>query len=230
VAIPSDTACSLSGTGKTVTPTPGVTAYGFYYDLDLFSDFTYFLTDPNRGDQFEQKDRRWVVGLDAHHRTFSRWFGRRVENTFGLQVRNDWIHNALFQSEGRIRVDKTDSSTGNTLPATTEADRFTDTQPGFYVENKIQWAERFRSVIAMRGDVDYFDVTSLVTAANSGTAIKVLPSPKASLIFGPWANTEFYAQGGFSFHSNDGRGATQTVEPVSADNPYPNTPAQGFPH
>jgi hypothetical protein len=46
-----------------------------------------------------------------------------------------------------------------------------------------------------------------------------------SLIFGPWSNTEFYAQGGFSFHSNDGRGTTQTVEPVSAENPYPNTPA-----
>jgi hypothetical protein len=206
-----------------------ITAYGFYYDLDLFSDFTYFLTDPNRGDQFEQKDRRWVAGLDARHRISSRWFGRRVENTFGLQVRNDWINNGLFQSANRVRVDKTDSTTGNTLPATTEADRFTDTQPGFYVENKIQWAERFRSVIAMRGDVGYFDVTSLVTAANSGTAIKVLPSPKASLIFGPWANTEFYAQGGFSFHSNDGRGATQTVEPVSADNPYPNTPASRIP-
>jgi hypothetical protein len=35
-----------------------ITAYGFYYDLDLFSDFTYFLTDPVHGDQFEQQDRR----------------------------------------------------------------------------------------------------------------------------------------------------------------------------
>ena len=49
------------------------------------------------------------------------------------------------------------------------------------------------------------------------------------MIFGPWSNTEFYAQGGFSFHSNDGRGATQTVEPVSADNPYPITPASKIP-
>ena len=49
------------------------------------------------------------------------------------------------------------------------------------------------------------------------------------MIFGPWANTEFYAQGGFSFHSNDGRGTTQTVEPVSADNPYPNTPVAKIP-
>jgi hypothetical protein len=115
------------------------------------------------------------------------------------------------------------------LPATTQADRFTDTQPGFYVENKIQWAEKFRSVTALRGDVEYFDVTSLVTTANSGTALKVLPSPKLSLTFGPWFDTEFYAQGGFSFHSNDGSGATQTVEPVSADNPFPNTPASKIP-
>ena len=206
-----------------------VMAYGFYYDLDLFSDFTYFLTDPVRGDQFEQKDRRWVAGLDARHTIFSQWFGRKVENTFGLQVRNDWIHNGLYQAEDRVRVDKRDSSTGTTLPATTEADRFTDTQAGFYVENRIQWAEKFRSVAALRGDLEYFDVTSLVTPANSGTASKLLPSPKLSLIFGPWSNTEFYVQGGFSFHSNDARGATQTVEPVSADNPYPNTPASKIP-
>ena len=57
----------------------------------------------------------------------------------------------------------------------------------------------------------------------------MLPSPKLSLIFGPWSNTEFYAQGGFSFHSNDGRGTTQTVEPISAENPYPNTPATPIP-
>ena len=206
-----------------------VVVYGFYYDLDLFSDFTYFLTDLGRGDQFEQKDRRGVAGLYAQHTIFSQWFGRRVENTFGLQVRNDWIRNGLYQSENRVRVDKTDSGTGTILPATTQADRFTDTQPGFWVENKIQWAEKFRSVAALRGDLDYFDVTSLVNPANSGTASKLLPSPKLSLTFGPWFNTEFYTQGGFSFHSNDGRGATQTVQPVSADNTYPDTPVAKIP-
>ena len=206
-----------------------IVAYGFYYDLDLFSDFTYFLTDINRGDQFEQQDRRWVAGLDARHTIFSQWFGRKVENTFGLQVRNDCIRNGLYQSENRARVDKIDSSTGNTLPATTQADRLIDTQPGLYAENKIQWTEKFRSVAALRGDLQYFRIASLVTAANSGTASKLLPSPKLSLIFGPWSNTEFYAQGGFSFHSNDGRGTTQTIEPVSGENPYPNTPATPIP-
>ena len=206
-----------------------ITAYGFYYDLNLFSDFTYFLTDLKLGDQFEQQDRRWVAGVDARHTIFSQWIGRKVENTFGLQVRNDWINNSLHQTEDRVRVDKTDSSTGNTLPATTQADRFTDTQVGFYAENKIQWAEKFRSVLAMRGDEQSFDVTSLVTPANTGTASKLLPSPKLSLTFGPWSNAEFYVQGGFSFHSNDARGATQTVQPVSADDPYPNTPVAKIP-
>src|SRR5262249_10111523 len=149
-----------------------IMCYGFYYDLDLFSDFTYFLTDSVRGDQFEQQDHRWVTGFDAAHTIYSQWFGRRVENTFGVQVRNDWIHNGLFQTKDRVRVDKMDFEPGNTLPAITEEDRFTDTQLGFYWQNQVQWAEKFRSVAGLRGDLQYFDVTSLVTPANSGTASK----------------------------------------------------------
>jgi hypothetical protein len=215
-----------------------IMAYGFYYDLDLFSDFTYFLVDPVRGDQFEQQDRRWVAGFDAHHTVYGQWAGRKVENTIGLQLRNDWIHNGLYATENRVRMEKsdynTDDSTPPTLPATRERDRFTDTIVGFYAENKIQWADKFRSVVALRGDDQKFVVTSLaysaaVNAANSGSASKFLPSPKLNLIFGPWANTEFYAQGGFSFHSNDGRGTTQTVEPISVDNPYPNTASEKIP-
>jgi hypothetical protein len=259
-----------------------ISAYGFYYDLNLFSDFTYYLVDYNKGDQFEQQDRRWVAGLDAHHTIFSSWSGRKTENTFGMQLRTDWINNGLYRTENRVRTTKTDysatgasffpatsttlptcittnstisvgitlsSGTGSTvtvpnitcptLPATTERDNFTDTIGSAYFENKIRWAAKFRSAVGVRGDEERFSVTSLaypadvitlpdgttttVNAANSGVATKFLPSPKASLIFGPWADTEFYLQGGFSFHSNDGRGATQQVQPISPDNPYPNT-------
>jgi len=206
-----------------------VTAYGFYYDLDLFSDFTYYLTDTHRGDQFEQQDRRWVGGLDARHTISSEWFGREVQNSFGLQVRNDWINNGLYQTENRVRVNKFNSATGTVLPTTVEADYFTDTDVGLYAENKVQWTDKFRSVLAMRGDLDCFDVNSLVNPANTGTSASLLPEPKLSLIFGPWSQTEFYAQGGFSLHSNDGRGATQTIEPVSAINPYPGASVSRIP-
>ena len=274
----------------------------FYYDLNLFSDFTYYLVDYSKEDQFNQQDRRWVGYLDAHHTVFSTWLDRKMSNTFGLQFRNDWINNGLYRSENRVRNPKTDYSataaagsgtsffpavgsglpnagvlptcinapnsnitlsvtlpndlafanngstaatstvpntTCPTLPATTERDNFTDTMGSAYWENKIQWTKKLRSVVAVRGDDEKFVVSSLaypndritlpngatttVNAANSGSATKFLPSPKASLIFDPWANTEFYLQGGFSFHSNDGRGSTQVVEPISPDYPYPNT-------
>jgi len=226
-----------------------ITVYGFYYDLNLFSDFTYYLDDPIKGDQFEQQDRRWVAGFDAHHTISSTWFGRKLANTFGLQLRNDWVHNGLFRTENRVRTDKTDINACNDepiprcatdpnltaiLPAGTDLNKFTDTVASFYAENKIQWAEKFRSVVALRGDDAKYLVTSLTPTyvspifapvnfaeLNSGSANKFLPSPKASFIFGPWADTEFYAQGGFSFHSNDARGATQREEPISPDNPFP---------
>ena len=269
-----DTAVPLVGIYGTLNPTDGgnsgryslqgewhrqdansattITGYGFYYDLDLFSDFTYFLDDPVKGDQFEQQDKRWVAGLDAAHTMFSEWFGRRVENTFGLQVRNDWVHNGLYRTQNRVRTDKNDVNACDAepipecstnpdliavLPAATDVNRFSATMLGFYVENKIQWAEKFRSVLAFRGDEAIYNVNNVTptyvatelpgapvinfSELNSGSATQFLPSPKASLIFGPWSNTEFYVQGGFSFHSNDVRGAAQSVQPISPDYPFP---------
>ena len=229
-----------------------ITAYGFYYDLDLFSDFTYYLDDPIKGDQFEQEDRRWVAGFDAAHTIFSQWFGRKMENTFGLQVRNDWVHNGLYRTEDRVRTDKNDVNACDAepipecdtnpdliavLPAATDLNKFTDTMVGFYVENKTQWTEKFRSVLALRGDEAIYNVTNLTppyvatelpgapvinfAGLNSGSVSQFLPSPKASLIFGPWFNTEFYLQGGFGLHSNDARGATQRIQPISPDYPFP---------
>ena len=107
--------------------------------------------------------------------------------------------------------------------------KFLDTLGSFYVENKIQWANKFRTVVALRGDEDKGVLTSFTDPRNSGSATKFLPSPKASLVFGPWSQTEFYVQGGASFHSNDVRGATQSYEPVSPDYPYPNTLSSRIP-
>ena len=225
--------------------------YGFYYDLNLFSDFTYYLVDPYKGDQFEQQDRRWVAGFDLRHTIFGKFFGHKTETTFGMQLRNDWIHNGLFRTEDRVRTDKT-FYTANyldvpssldqvaVLPAATDLNKFTETISSPWVTTKIQWAERLRSVLAVRGDYGDGDITSFSNPTNPNypndpypanfnpntrqSVSKFLPSPKASLIFGPWANTELYVQGGFSYHTNDVRGSTQLYEPVSPDYPYYNTP------
>ena len=50
--------------------------YGSYYDLDLFSNFTYFLDDPLHGDQFEQHDRRLLAGAKLSETWFHEMFAR----------------------------------------------------------------------------------------------------------------------------------------------------------
>ncbi|MGB8987058.1 MAG: TonB-dependent receptor [Candidatus Sulfotelmatobacter sp.] len=226
-------------------------AYGFYYDLNLFSDFTYYLVDPYKGDQFEQQDRRWVAGFDVRHSIFGHFFGRKTETTFGMQLRNDWIHNGLFRTEDRVRTSKTyyvanyleepsSLDQAAVLPAATDLNEFTETIVSPWVTSKVQWAERLRSIVAVRGDDGEGVITSFTNPTNANypndpypanynpnthqSINKFLPSPKASLIFDPWANTELYIQGGFSYHTNDVRGSTQLYEPVSPAYPYYNTP------
>lgn len=182
-----------------------VLLYGFYYDLDLFSNFTYFLDDPERGDQFEQVDKRVTMGLKANHTWFGQMFGLKSDNTLGVQVRSDNIRNGLYHTENTNRL------------STTRADHVIETSVGVYYENKTQWAEKVRTVAGVRADVFNFDVRTSNLDVNTGEKTSFIASPKASLIFGPWAQTEFYINGGLGYHSNDARGVLTNVDPGSGE-------------
>ncbi|GAC1691237.1 MAG: TonB-dependent receptor [Candidatus Dormibacteraceae bacterium] len=175
-------------------------AYGYYYDLDLFSDFTYLLSNPVRGDQFEQPDKRWVSGLKLAHSLFHTIGHFSSTSTVGLQVRNDSIHNGLFLTEARQRYDRV------------RQDFVRETSLSAYFSNRTSWTEWFRSTVGLRYDEFRFAVDSNL-AANTGARTAALFSPKISLVFGPWKKTELYASGGFGFHSNDARGVNTRVDP-----------------
>ena len=64
----------------------------------------------------------------------------------------------------------------------------------------------------VRADTFRFSVNG-DNPANAGTVTATIANPKLGLIFGPWAKTEFYVNGGGGFHSNDARGTTITVDP-----------------
>jgi len=178
--------------------------YGLYYDLDLFSNFTYFLDDPENGDQFEQRDRRIHWGAKVEHTIFGEVFGLKTATTGGVQFRQDNIRNGLFQTELRQRQE------------TTRSDHTIETSVGAYLSNKTQWTSWFRTEAGVRVDYFYFDVNSDLDV-NDGQEDDVLASPKLSLIFGPWAKTEIYLNGGFGFHSNDARGVITQVDPASGE-------------
>ncbi len=210
---------SLSGEWHRADETSASEAllYGFYYDLDLFSNFTYFLDSPE-GDQIEQRDKRWVGGAKVSHTWFGQLRDRPMQNTVGLQIRSDSIHNGLYQTVRRDRVAKFAYEDGATpsIRATTRADQVWEPTVAPYFENTLRWAEKIRSVAGLRVDFFHAGVRSH-DSRNSGTSDAVIASPKGSLIFGPWADTEVYLSGGLGYHSNDGRGATQHVEPKSGE-------------
>jgi hypothetical protein len=181
-----------------------LTLYSYYYDLDLWSNFTYALDDPINGDQFQQSDERVVSGLAAQHTFFGTLNGRTSDNTFGIQLRNDVISNALLHTRRRSWL------------GTTRSDDVVETSIGGYWRNETKWLDKFRTVGGIRGDIFFFDVDSNLDV-NSGNESAGILSPKGSMIFGPWYDTEFYISGGFSFHSNDGRGTTTRVDPGSGD-------------
>ena len=177
-----------------------ITAFGIGYDLHLFSNFTYYLDDPDRGDQFEQADHRFVTGAKAQHRRLTKWGGHSVQNTFGGQVRNDDIANVgLYHSQGRHRLE------------TRSQAAVIETQAGVFAQNEIRWTPWLRTMAGARADAARFRVDAL-DALNSGTATDSIVSPKGGVTLGPWRGTELYVNAGTGFHSNDARGTTLTVD------------------
>jgi hypothetical protein len=181
------------------------TAYAFRYGLNLISNFTYFLADPVNGDQIEQEDRRTVVGGRLTHRRLGHFLDRHVESLFGVQLRHDGIDNAgLYHTVAARRL------------GTIRQDEIGQTSVGLFAQSEIEWARRFRTMLGLRGDTFHFDVRSN-NALNSGREADGLVSPKFTAVLGPWQRTEFYANYGLGYHSNDARGATIAVDPSTGD-------------
>jgi outer membrane receptor protein involved in Fe transport len=195
-----------------------VIAYGIGYDLNLFSDFTYFLDDPVRGDQVQQADHRFIGGGKVTYRRIDRVAGHQAQNTIGIQLRNDDITKVgLYHTQQRRRLD------------VVRQDAVVQTSAGAYAQNEIAWTPWLRTLAGVRVDGYRFKVDA-GDPRNSGTTTESLASPKGGVVAGPWHGTEFYANVGTGFHSNDARGAAISVHPSSgqrADRVTPLVRAKG---
>ena len=197
---------SLSGAWHNITDTTATrfNAYVIGSQLNLFSNFTYYLDDPVHGDQFAQPDKRVTTAINGSHSWQMGGLGRESENTIGIQLQNDNIFNGLQSTQARQTI------------STTRADHIVESSVGVYAENATRWADKFRTVVGARADFYRFKVRS-DNIENSGTVTDRIVNPKLSLIFGPWSQTEYYVNLGGGFHSNDARGTTIGVDPKSGE-------------
>lgn len=176
--------------------------YAAYYSLRLFSDFTYFLTNPELGDQILQAEDRVYFGGNASQTWFNQLFGAEMDNTLGVQFRRDQIGDLELANSYRRNV--YDVSAINNV---------WETSVSLYGKSENRWTDWFRTIAGLREDIFFFDVKTLQGTNSTGDMTASLASPKLSLVFGPWAETEFYLNGGYGFHSNDARGVMDRVNP-----------------
>jgi outer membrane cobalamin receptor len=173
-----------------------LSAYLIRNQLDLWSNFSYFMNDPVHGDQFAQPDRRVTGGFNALHT----WHAHRSDTitsdlSVGLQAQNDNIFNGLLHTQARQTL------------STTRQDHIVETSGAAWVESATRWGDLLRSIVGLRADHYRFKAGS--------SAGDTLLSPSLNLVFGPWKSSELYLNYGQGFHSNDARGVVTPENPAT---------------
>ena len=173
-------------------------AYAQYYRLDLFTNFTFFENNPVNGDGIQQSDRRVMYGGEIGYKQQGAFLGLPTVGTVGVQSRVDDIHARLGTQTKRMPTGITADS--DILEASYAP----------FAKAEIQPASWMRLAGGLRGETFTFDVRNRCpTCAEqpSGRTTSGILLPKMNLTLGPWAATEFFANYGEGYHSNDARSA-----------------------
>ena len=216
---PSEGGKTLRSTGRLNyhydTPSGGrffANAYAQYYRFDLFTNFTFFLNDPINGDGFQQSDRRVVYGGDVGYKQLVRFFDMDGAATVGFQTRVDDIHARLGPQVKRAPL-------GTTVDSTISEASYAP-----FLKLELQPTPWLRLSGGVRTEVFTFDVRNRCAGCAeqpAGNTSSGLVLPKMNVILGPWFGTEFFANYGEGYHSNDARSAVaQVASPLAKAKNY----------
>lgn len=186
-----------------------LSVYAVRARLHLFSDFGFFAAYPERGDQIEQTDSRWMTGFSGLWHQKHKVEQLRLQTTMGVTLRHDDIENGLFQTVQRERWLAVNS---NLVQQSNLA---------LFAEEEVHWNSQLRTVLGVRADAftfaveDFLENTAEVGSRTSGTKEAFLVSPKLSLLWTPQEKLELFFNYGRGFHSNDARGVVSAQTPVT---------------
>ena len=193
-------------------------AYVIRYKLDLWSSFTYYLSDPINGDQMLQHDDRVVYGFNGSKTWFTSLFGVPSSNLLGVQARVDDIRDVAIDATVQRQYLYTKQNAG-----------VVESNGAVYFENSTQWSGRLRTVVGLREDAFSFDVRDKMLNAdgscnlssdplgcNTGDRRASIFSPKLGIVLGPWGSTSYFITAADGYHSNDARGVTRSGQSPEA--------------
>ncbi|MCF2948028.1 TonB-dependent receptor [Paraglaciecola aquimarina] len=182
-----------------------ISAFAISSDLDLYSNFTYFLEDPVNGDQFEQVDNRNTYGGNITRVLSVDSGDSHFHQTFGLDLQIDDIAEVgLYKTKARERL------------STVRTDSVNEWSASLFYTLDAYLGDKWIANAAIRHDYLAVDVSSDL-ALNSGDASDSMTNFKAGLSYLINDQWQAYANLGQSFHSNDARGVVISVDPVTLE-------------
>jgi len=182
-------------------------AYVVRYDFKLFSNFTFFLENPDDGDMIEQTDDRTVYGLQSRYRVRHDLPIGLGTASLGGGIRADDVEVSLWQSPDRVREIQLVGS------------QIAERNFFMWAQEEAVLSEHVRLQLGLRGDYFTFDVDDALDLNPnppgglphaSGYTDGLIVSPKASLVVTPVSGVDLFANVGQGFHSNDARNVVIT--------------------
>lgn len=180
-------------------------AYAIQSDLTLISDFTYFLNDPVNGDQYQQEDERNIFGGALAHTWHSQFLGNAVTYNLGSELRYDDI--------GKVGLYNTES---RRVTGTIREDSVEEISTAIFAQSTFYFTEKLNAHLGGRYDYFAVDVSSSLDV-NGGHESQGRFSLKAGVKYLFNEKFEGFINAGQGFHSNDARGATLTLDPVTLE-------------
>jgi len=196
-------------------------AYVAWYDLDLYSNFTYFLSNDDPvapfGDGIVQRDdgRIYAGGRVEYVRRVD--FFADPQLRAGVEGRYDDVDVLLGTQTRRVATGCVEGNVPSG-PAPCNFDHVSELSLEPYADVELQPLDWVRVDAGLRFAWFRFDVRDLVTGVAAPTTDETLWLPKANLVLSPFANggvlpsdaeplraLDLFANFGIGYHSNDAR-------------------------
>ena len=168
--------------------------------FDLYSNFTFLLTDPKNGDEIQQHDSRLQEGVNAQYLHPYKIFGRSAVLTVGSNFHDNQINVDLLHDKAR-----------QVLGLTTSAHAHVTNTAGYFQQGIDLLGQRLHLDAGLRWDYFRFNVNDRLVPTNSGTQDSARFQPKANVSYTPSARLPLtlYASYGRGISSQDARGIIQ---------------------
>ncbi len=172
-----------------------VNSYFVNYDFELFSNFTFFLNDPENGDQIQQLENRKIYGIETQLYNTHTFDNFELEFNGGAGFRYDDIDDNQLSFTSNRKLIRQRLAFGN----------IDETNMYAFANLKFDFGN-FLINPGVRFDLfEYNYVDNLQNQYETQSNSSAIVTPNLNLIYNPSKNWQFFLKSGFGFHSNDTR-------------------------